>query len=292
MDIFEENMKKKCNKCNLIKDINGFYKHTCISCNSGRNRRMTYLLTGGTGFLGRAMVEYLLKNENIKEIRIFSRDEYKQSKMAGELNDGRIKYWLGDICDLERLREACKGVDILIHAAAAKRMDNSSHNTYYVAKVNIEGTQNVALAGIRCKNIVLISTDKAYQPSCVYGCSKFIAESIILATPHGSVCRFGNFINSRGSVFEIFKEQKEKGIPLTITDPNATRFVIDIKDVCKFIMTHLSPGLHYPKNLKAMTIKQIADEIAPGHPFIVTGLREGEKMDESFNEDYTSKKCL
>ena len=237
------------------------------------------------------MVKYLLEVENIKEIRIYSRDEYKQSEMARTIEDDRITYWLGDICDLERLKEALKDVDIAINFAAMKRMDNSSHNTYQVAKVNIEGTQNLAIAGDKCKNIVLVSTDKAFQPTCVYGASKLIAENIILAKKNGSVCRFGNFIDSRGSVFEVFKDQVKNNEPLTIFDPDATRFVIKIEDVCKFIMTHLLPGLHYPKNLKSMTVKEIAEEVAgPDYPYVVTGLREGEKLSESFNDNYNSQK--
>lgn len=252
----------------------------------------TILITGFTGSLGTALVYRLLKNKKIKEIRGYSRDEYKQSEMMRKIKDNRLKYYLGDVRDLERLKDVCEGVDIIIHAAAMKRMDQSSYNTFEVAEINIKGTKNIMLVGKKCEKIIFISTDKAFQPSCVYGCSKMISEKIVLAYPNGICWRFCNFKKSRGSVFEIFKEQKNFGIPLTITDLSATRFVIDIKDVCDYILSDVKPGLHYPKNLKSMTIKEIADLIAPGHPYKIVGLREGEKTHESFNETYTSKKII
>lgn len=250
------------------------------------------LITGGTGSLGSILVERLLK-EDIKEVRVYSRDEFKQAEMARHLNDKRITYWLGDVRNLERLVEACDSVDIIIHIAAMKRMDQSSHNTFEVADINIQGTKNVMIAGKNCKKIIFVSTDKAYHAENVYGASKFIAERIVLADKKkGIVWRFGNFIGSRGSVWEIFKEQKEKRIPLTITNLNASRFVIDMKKVCDYILSNVKPGLYYPKKLKIMTVGEIADEIAHGFRWEIVGLREGEKMHEAFNENYSSDKCL
>ena len=155
---------------------------------------MIYLVTGGTGSLGSALVRKLSKEH---QIRVYSRDEYKQSEMAKD-NNPNVSYWLGCVCDLERLKEACEGVDVIIHTAAMKRMDTTSHNTYTVADVNIRGTRNVMIAG-RGKKIIVVSTDKAFQPSCIYGASKMIAESIAIAGG-AIVWRFGNFIGSRGSV--------------------------------------------------------------------------------------------
>jgi UDP-N-acetylglucosamine 4,6-dehydratase/5-epimerase len=249
----------------------------------------TILITGGSGSLGQALVKRLLK-EDVFEVRVYSRDEFKQSEMRRKIDDERLTFWLGDVRDLERLKDACEGVDIIIHAAAFKRMDQSSHNTFEVADVNIRGTRNVMLAGKKCVKIIFISSDKAFQPSCVYGSSKMIAEKIVLAYKNGIVWRFGNFINSRGSVFEIFQEQRDAGIPLTITDPESTRFVIAIDKVCDYILSDVKPGLHYPKNLKSMTIMEIAQLIAPNHPYKIVGLREDEKKHEAFSEDYTSEK--
>lgn len=248
------------------------------------------MITGGTGFLGEALVKRLLK-EDVKEVRVFSRDEFKQSEMDRHLNDNRLRFWLGDIRDLERMREASGGVDIVIHTAAFKRMDNDIRSVYEVADVNIRGTRNVVLAS-RGKSLIFISTDKAYSPSCVYGASKLIAENIVLHEHYGVVWRFGNFKWSRGSVWEIFKEQAEQGIPLTITDPNSTRFVMDINEVCDYVLSDVSPGLHYPKNLKAMTVGDIAKEVALNSEWNIVGLREGEKLHEAFNENYSSDRCL
>lgn len=247
---------------------------------------MVYLITGGTGTLGSALTKRLISAGH--EVRVYSRDEYKQSEMARHLNNPKVSYWLGDVRDLERLREACAGVDVIIHTAAMKRMDTVSHNTFAVADVNIRGTQNVMLAG-KGKKIIVVSTDKAFKPSCVYGASKMIAESIALADKTAVVWRFGNFKYSRGSVWEIFKDQLKQGKPFTITNPFATRFVISLEEVCDYILSDVEPGLHYPKDLRSMTVKEIADEIAPNHPYIITGLREGEKLHEAFNDNYTSK---
>ena len=146
-------------------------------------------------------------------------------------------------------------------------------------------------AGRECQKIIFISTDKAYLPTCAYGASKMLAEFIVLEHPCGIVWRFGNFIGSRGSVFEIFKEQEAQGVPLTITDPEATRFVIKIDKVCDYVLSDVKPGLHYPKDLKSMTILEIADMVAPGSKHVIIGDRgEQEKKHEAFNEHYTSEK--
>jgi len=250
----------------------------------------TVLVTGGTGSLGQVLVKYL-SFYGAKEVRVYSRDEYKQSEMIRKIDDPRITYWLGDIRDLERLKEACDGVDIIYHVAAFKRMDIVSHNAYEVADVNIRGTKNVVIAGKKCERIVLVSTDKAHKPICVYGYSKAIAEAIVLAEPNGVVWRFGNFINSRGSVWEIFEEQKKTGV-LTVTDRETTRFFIDINDVCKYLLENVKPGLHYPKNLKSVRIMDLAMRIAPGAEYKITGLRPGDKLHEAFDDEYTSDKCL
>jgi UDP-N-acetylglucosamine 4,6-dehydratase len=250
---------------------------------------MKYLISGGTGTIGTAIIKRLIEDNNVQEIRCYSRDEYKQSEMARKITSHKVKYWLGDVCDFERLKEACKDVDVIIHTAAMKRMDNSSHNTYAVANVNITGTQNIMRAGKNADKIVLVSTDKAFQPSCVYGASKMIAESITLADPKGIVWRFGNFIGSRGSVWEIFEDQKKTGV-LTLTDPKATRFVISLDEAVDCLLSPVGHGLHHPKDLKIMSVQEIADSICPDCEHKIIGLREGEKLYESFNETYTSKK--
>ena len=246
---------------------------------------MRYLITGGTGTLGSALVKRLYKDN---EIVVYDNDEYRQSEMDRKYIDNKnIEYWLGDVRDLERLKDACDTVDIIIHTAALKRMDTASQNSYEVADVNIKGTYNVCLAG-KGKKIIFVSTDKAFKPSCIYGASKMIAEGIALA--HNCIIwRFGNFIGSRGSVWEIFKDQADKGEELTVTDPNATRFVIELDKVMDYLLSNVKPGIHYPKDLKKMTVGEIAKQVAPNAKWKIVGLREGEKMDEAFTDDYTSK---
>ena len=253
-------------------------------------------MTGGTGSLGSVLVERLLK-EGVKEVRVFSRDEFKQSVMARKITDKRVTYWIGDIRNLERLKEACARVDIIIHTAAMKRLDTISQNVYEVADININGTRNVVLVGKNCEKIIFISSDKAYLPTCAYGATKMVAEKIVLVQPNGIVWRFGNFIGSRGSVWEIFKEQSDlilKNISgvLTLTDPDATRFVMEIEEVCDYILSDVGHGLHYPKNLKSMSVLQIAKSINPYAEYKVIGLFEGEKKHEAFDESYSSDKCL
>lgn len=248
-----------------------------------------YLITGGTGTLGKALINRLL-HEGVAEIRIFSRDEYKQSEMIRENKDGRVTFWLGDVRDLERIKEATEGIDVVIHAAAMKRMDSISHNASYLADVNINGTNNVMLAGKNCDKVIFISTDKAFQPENLYGATKMVAEGIVLSKKNGVVWRFGNFIGSRGSVWEIFKKQSERGEKLTITDPDATRFVIDINMVCEYVISDAEHGMHYPDNLHSMTVREIADTVSHDSLHKIIGLREGEKLHESFNDKYSSKK--
>jgi UDP-N-acetylglucosamine 4,6-dehydratase len=245
---------------------------------------MRYLITG-SGTLGSALAERLYKNH---EVIVYSNDEYGQSELARHLNHPNITYWLGDVRDLERLKDACDGVDIIIHTAAQKRMDTASQNAFEVADVNIKGMYNVCLAG-KSKKIIFVSTDKAFNPTCIYGASKMIAEGIALA--HKCIIwRFGNFINSRGSVWEVFKDQLAKNEPFTITNPNATRFVIEVDKVCDYVLSDVKPGIHYPKRLRSMTVREIANSIDPNHECKIVGLREGEKMHESFNDKYSSGK--
>ena len=252
---------------------------------------MKFLITGGTGFLGQALVKRLLKDAGVSEIRVYSRDEFKQSEMARKIADERVTYWLGDVRNLERLKEACDGVNVIIHTAAMKRMDTISRNVSELVEVNITGTKNVMRAGERCRKIVFVSSDKAYNATCVYGASKFIGEKIVLAYPNGIVWRFGNFIGSRGSVWEVFEDQKKSGI-LTVCHPDATRFVITVEQVCDCLLSDIGPGLYYPPNLPAINIMSLAKKIAPNAEYRIVGLREGEKLHESFDEDYSSDKYV
>lgn len=247
------------------------------------------LVTGGTGSLGQVLVHSLLRL-GAKEIRIYSRDEFKQSDMARKFNNKKLKFLLGDIRGLDRIKDCCEGVDYIFHTAAAKRMDQTSVNVFEISDINIRGTRNVMLAGKNCKKVIFVSSDKAFQPSCAYGSSKMIGEKIVLAYDNGIVWRFGNFEWSRGSIWEILFDQWKKGEPFTLTDPRATRFVIPMCLVCSMLLSESKHGLYFPKKMKSMTVKEIADSIAKDHPFKIIGLREGEKLDEEFTKEYTSRK--
>ncbi len=169
-------------------------------------------------------------------------------------------------------------------------MDSTSHNAYELADVNVRGTHNVMMASKKAEKVVFVSTDKAFNPSCVYGATKMIAEKIALAA-NATVWRFGNFIGSRGSVWDIFRDQWISGQPFTITDSKATRFIMDIDLACNLILSNAKKGaLCYPNNLKSVTVEEIADSIDKDHPREIIGLREGEKMHESFSDNYTSEK--
>lgn len=243
--------------------------------------------TGACGSLGRVLVRRLLQ-EGAKEVIAYDHNEFGMSELERHINDKRVKYYLGDIRDMERLKEAFVGTDIIIHAAARKRMDTVSHNVYELADVNIGGTRSVLVAGYG-KKIIFVSTDKAFKPSCIYGCTKAVAEAMVLAYSKGIVWRFGNFLDSDGSVFKIFKEQKKDGL-LTICDPNATRFVIEIDKVCDYLLSDVNPGLHWPRDMKAIRIGDLAKEIAPEARWKIVGLRDGEKLFEELSEDYNSQK--
>lgn len=240
------------------------------------------ILVTGSGTLASALLKRLYK---INDVVIYSNDEYVQSELARKYP--KATYWLGDVRDLERLKDACSDVDVIIHTAALKRMDTASHNAFEVSDTNIKGTYNVCLAG-KGKKVIFVSTDKAFNPSCIYGASKMIAEGIALA--HGAIVwRFGNFIGSRGSVWEIFADQAKNGQKLTVTDPDASRFVIDTEEVCDHLLSDAGPGLHYPENLKIMTVAEIAKQVAPDAEWEIVGLREGEKLYEEFTNEYNSK---
>ncbi|MDD4412127.1 MAG: SDR family NAD(P)-dependent oxidoreductase [Patescibacteria group bacterium] len=246
------------------------------------------LISGGTGSLGSSLVKKLLQT-NVKKIIVYSRDEYKQSELREELNDKRVIFFLGDITNIGRLKEACENVDIIIHTAAFKRVDQAAHNYFIMANTNINGTNNIITAGKKCEKIIFVGTDKSFKPTTIYGASKMIAESLVLAAGNGIVWRFGNFIKSRGSVWEIFEKQKARGEPFTITDPRCTRFVIDINDVCDYVLSDVKNGFIYrPKKLKTMTVMEIAQSIDPNHPYLITGLRNEEKISDGFSDDVQS----
>src|SRR5208337_4314126 len=195
----------------------------------------TILLTGGTGSFGREFTRIILEQHNPKVLRIFSRDELKQSRMQSALNDERLRFFVGDVRDRERLYRAMTGVDIVVHAAALKQVPSCEYNPFEAVKTNILGAQNIIDAAIdnRVQKVIALSTDKAVNPINLYGATKLCAEKIFI---HGnsysgeketrfSCVRYGNVLGSRGSVIPIFFEQRKTG-KITITDVRMTRLWI------------------------------------------------------------------
>jgi FlaA1/EpsC-like NDP-sugar epimerase len=253
------------------------------------------LITGGTGSLGHALTEKLLKEYNPKGIRIYSRDELKQAKMKQWLKrkklDSKVAFIVGDVREKDRIKLACKGVDIIIHAAAMKRIEICEEHPIEAINTNVMGTENVLLAAIynQVEKAMLISTDKAVFPYNLYGATKMCAEKIFIngniysggKRPKLAVIRYGNVANSRGSVIPLFKEQAKSG-KLYITNPNATRFWITLEEATKFILDsieNMEAGKVYIPEMEAFRIKDLA--LLFGNTYEIIGLLPGEKLHEN-----------
>ena len=250
-------------------------------------------ITGGTGSLGRALIRHYLTTP-VARIAILSRDEWKQAMLAKELTDDRIRWFLGDVRDPERLEMAFHGIDTVIHAAALKRIDRVAYDPSEVIKTNVIGTQNVIHAAIKAgvKKMLVVSSDKAVEPTNIYGASKMCAEwlavmSNVYSYPRGtrvSVVRYGNVIGSRGSVAELWEEAVKAGLPIQITDERCTRFFITMPQAVQFIedaLVLMDGGEIFVPDLPSMRITDLADAVAPGHARFITDLRPGgEKLHE------------
>lgn len=259
----------------------------------------TVLITGGTGSLGNQLVERILP-QGPKRLIIFSRDELKQHDMRQRWSDDAgsvIRYFIGDVRDKERLLRAFVDVDIVIHAAALKQIGSCEYSPFECIKTNILGTQNVVEAAIdRCVDrVLMISTDKAVAPTNTYGCSKALAERMVIqgnsyAGGHGtklSVCRYGNVVGSRGSVVPVFRKQAVMG-RITITDPRMTRFWLTLSqafDLVQYSLEHMRGGEVFVPKIQSMKVTDLATSIAPGVPLVITGIRPGEKLHESLLAD-------
>jgi UDP-N-acetylglucosamine 4,6-dehydratase len=251
------------------------------------------LVTGGTGSFGQKFVEIALKEGNPKAIRIFSRGELLQLQMQQKFNDsGRLRFFIGDVRDKERVSRAMNGVDIVVHAAALKQVPTSEYNPLEAVKTNINGATNVIDAAIDndVERVINISTDKAVQPVNLYGATKLVAEKLFTQgnaytgtrrTRFGSV-RYGNVVGSRGSVIPLFLEQKKKG-KITITDERMTRFWITIEQGVRFVIEcigRLNRGETFVPKIPSMKVADLAGVIAPGVEKEIIGIRPGEKLHE------------
>ncbi|QOX65297.1 NAD-dependent epimerase/dehydratase family protein [Anoxybacterium hadale] len=255
----------------------------------------TLLITGGTGSFGNAVLKRFLDTE-IAEIRIFSRDEKKQDDMRKAYNNNKLKFLLGDVRDITSVKNAVQGVDYIFHAAALKQVPSCEFFPLEALKTNALGTENVLSSAIEegVKKVVCLSTDKAVYPVNAMGMSKAIMEKIFMAKSRSSkdtlICgtRYGNVMASRGSVIPLFIEQIKSGRPLTITDPDMTRFLMNLEeaiDLVLFAFQNAQPGDLMVKKSPASTIGVLAQVLKElfhvDNEIEIIGVRMGEKMHET-----------
>jgi UDP-glucose 4-epimerase len=255
------------------------------------------LITGGTGSFGNAVLQRFLASD-FSEIRIFSRDEKKQEDMRIALNNDKVKFYIGDVREYQSVNDALRGVDYVFHAAALKQVPSCEFYPMEAVKTNVLGTENVLNAAIanNCKRVVVLSTDKAVYPINAMGISKAMAEKLTVAksrTISASgpvVCstRYGNVMASRGSVIPLFINQIRAGKPLTVTDPNMTRFLMSLEDSVDLVLhafEHAQQGDLFVQKAPASTVADLATALqqlfGDTRPVKVIGTRHGEKLYES-----------
>lgn len=268
-------------------------------------KKFTVLITGGTGSLGQAMARFLLEHTDAT-IRIYSRDEYKQSEMCKQFGEERMRYFLGDVRDLSRLHVACIGVDLAIHAAALKKIEAGEYNIEEFVKTNVYGTQNVIAAcrTMGIKQAIFVSTDKAVHAINGYGFSKGIAERLWVRantyTPTETcyaAVRYGNVHCSRGSVVPFWQQQRITGQSLTLTSPLMTRFWMSIEEAVRlvwFAANYAPRGSILVPHLPAYYVVDLLQAVwGDGMPdFVIGGLRPGEKLAEQLLNDAESATTL
>ena len=264
------------------------------------------LITGGTGSLGKALISHLLKNSKARRIAIFSRDELKQQELRKNFQDeSRLRWFIGDIRDLERLKRAFHGVDFVIHAAALKQVDTGEYNPMEFIKTNVLGSQNVIDAAIETnvKKVVALSTDKASSPINLYGATKLTSDKLFVAANNYSisygtafcVVRYGNVMGSRGSVIPYFREVAESGEPLPLTDIRMTRFWISIQQAVEFVVESfeiMQGGELYVPRIPSMKLLDLAHAIAPNSKIVEIGMRPGEKLHEEMISADDSRRTI
>jgi UDP-N-acetylglucosamine 4,6-dehydratase len=252
----------------------------------------TVLITGGTGSFGKRLVEHLLRDHEPAAVRVYSRDELKQHELREAIGDQRLRFLIGDVRDLSRLRMAVRGVDVMVHAAALKQVPACEYNPFEAVQTNIVGAENVVTAAIEHEvpRTVSLSTDKAVNPVNLYGATKLSAEKIVTqgnvyaggAEVRFSSVRYGNVVGSRGSVIPIFKRQAAEG-RLTITDAAMTRFWITLDEAVEFVLASLERmqgGEVFVPRIPSMSVMDLAEALAPDAEREIVGIRPGEKVHE------------
>lgn len=249
------------------------------------------LVTGGTGSFGNKFVKRIIETD-VKRIIVFSRDELKQFEMSQKFSDPRLRYFIGDVRDKDRLYRAFNGVDIIVHAAALKQVPACEYNPFEAIKTNILGAQNIIEAAIdrNVKRVIALSTDKAASPINLYGATKLCSDKLFVAAnsyvgtkdTRFAVVRYGNVVGSRGSVIPFFKKIRETG-KIPITDTRMTRFWITLEQGVEFVIDNLSRmqgGEIFIPKIPSMSITNLAQAIAPECEIEVVGIRPGEKLHE------------
>ena len=254
------------------------------------------LISGGTGSFGNAVLRRFIHSD-LKEIRILSRDEKKQDDMRKRYNKTKLKFYIGDVRDYQSVLNAVRGVDYIFHAAALKQVPSCEFHPLEAVKTNVLGTENVLEAAIACavKRVVCLSTDKAVYPINAMGISKAMMEKVVVAKSRNSdstvICatRYGNVMASRGSVIPLFVDQFRAGNPITITDPNMTRFMMTLDDAVELVLyafEHGKAGDIFVQKAPAATIGTLAKALTelmgiPNHELRIIGTRHGEKLYEA-----------
>jgi UDP-N-acetylglucosamine 4,6-dehydratase len=254
------------------------------------------LITGGTGSFGKSFINHILKNySDVRRVIIYSRDELKQYEISRSLPETlypQLRYFIGDVRDADRLKRACEGVDIIIHAAALKQVPTAEYNPMECINTNILGAENVINAAMDCdvSLVVALSTDKAAAPINLYGATKLCSDKLFIAANNMcghrklrfSVVRYGNVLGSRGSVVPFFLEQRSKG-SIPITDPEMTRFNITLEEGVKMVLHAIENSwggeLFVPK-IPSFKVTDLAEAVCPGGKIEIIGIRPGEKIHE------------
>ena len=259
--------------------------------------RKVILITGGTGSFGSSLCKYLLKNYSPKKIIIFSRDELKQYELRNQLKESgktKLRFFIGDVRDLERLNIAMSEADIVIHAAALKQVDAAEYNPFEAIKTNIIGAQNVISACLNnnVKNVIALSTDKACSPVNLYGSTKLASDKLFISANNikgknkckFSVIRYGNVMFSRGSVIPYFLKLKKNNFKLPVTDRDMTRFSLTLMEGIQFVLKSIkmmTGGELFVPKISSYRIMDLVKAISPKSKIQVTGIRPGEKIHEN-----------
>ncbi|MCK5230485.1 MAG: UDP-N-acetylglucosamine 4,6-dehydratase (inverting) [Desulfobulbaceae bacterium] len=253
----------------------------------------TILVTGGTGSFGKHFCKVILKKCRPKAIRIYSRDELKQHEMRQKFGEEDLRYFIGDVRDVNRLKRAMEGVDVVVHAAALKQVPACEYNPFEAVKTNVHGAQNVIDAALDTgvKKVIALSTDKAVNPVNLYGATKLCSDKLFTQgnayagdkSTSFSCVRYGNVIGSRGSVIPLFLSQKSSG-KITVTDKRMTRFWITLDEAVKLVVKafhYMEGGEIFVPRIPSMKIMDLAKAIAPECKVDVIGIRPGEKLHEA-----------